>query len=99
MDQIDPVELLGVTFEDDDPQVDTRLRPLWRLGKFQDPRTEQLYCKWHHQLWLPRYTAMLILSTVIFNGSFVISFSPQDVAVPDPSNPFCGQSDRTWLTS
>ena len=74
MDQIDPVELLGVTFEDDDPQVDTRLRPLWRLGKFQDPRTEQLYCKWHHQLWLPRYTAMLILSTVIFNGSFVISF-------------------------
>jgi hypothetical protein len=75
---------LDITAYEDDDQYDTedndapshltRLRPWWRLKRFEDAAVESAYRKWHHKLWVPRLQVMYSLSALVYTGGFLNQF-------------------------
>ena len=78
------VHILDITEDRDGGQCDsddndptsrlTRLRPWWRLKRFEDTAVERAYCKWHHKLWVPRLQVMYCLTALVYTGGFLTQY-------------------------
>ena len=64
--------------EPDDEVLETRIKPWWRLRRFEDSSVEKLYISWHHALWMPRFQVMLCLSCLLYWCFFILQVLAAD---------------------